>query len=173
MNDIQNMENMLWTALWFSPLGALLGLLPPLGLALSNRSQETRWLIPASRYKQGVKVPYFLLGTAGGCGGAIVALLTLVGALEWECYTRHFGCNDGQGGIMLIFTVPCFAIVCSSLALVWTSLSFRIPEASIWASVFRYSGERRLMNWLCALAIQASFWGILVAVVFRMTLATL
>jgi hypothetical protein len=154
------------------PFGLIFGLVPPLFMALSNRWTGSQWLIPSSRNRYDAQVPCFELGIMGGIGGAFVAFVTLMSALEWECYSRHIGCNDGQGGIELIFTLPILSVVCSTLALVWTSLSFRIPEESVWASLYRYSGQRHLMNWVCAIAIQAIYWVLVSAVVFRGTLAT-
>jgi hypothetical protein len=172
MNATEIIGEVLGGAIVILPFGLAFGLVPPLAVALSNRLTGSRWLIPASRDRYEAKVPYFILGLFGGIGGAFLAFATLAGALEWECYAHKFGCNDGQGGIALIFTVPIISVVCSALALCWTALSFRIREESVWASVFRYSGERRLVNWVCAISIQIVHWVSFAAIVFRMMLAT-
>ena len=173
MSAIHIVGTLFGVALAFLPYGALFGLIPPFGLALAKRLERKQWLIPESRDKYEARVPYFILGILGGIAGAIVAVGTLAGSEQWICYSQHQLCNDGQGGILLIFTLPFFSIVCSSIALVWTSWSFRIPEESAWASIFRYSGKRRTLNWLCAVTTQIVFWSFFTAAVFRITLATL
>jgi hypothetical protein len=143
-------------------------LIPPAALALAIKARGSRWLIPANRDKRERKVCYVRLGLIGGIAGAFFAFGAVIGAEKWIYYTQHQLCSDWQDGIVWIFAGSFFPLLCSAFALCWTALSFRIPEESVWASLFLYSSERRLMNWVCAGATQIMFWGLFTFCIFRL-----
>ena len=58
----------------------------------------------------------------------------------------------------LIVTVPGGSFLGTLLAIGWTWLTLRIPSKSPWASVSRYSGRSRILNWSYAISIQVVFW---------------
>lgn len=103
-----------------------------------------------------------LLGIAGGFIAEIVAIAVYSPAeARWcrEMAARGSYC-DGQGVLILIFTVPLGAILGSFISLLWTWCSLRIPASSPWASVFTYSGKNRALHLGLALAIQIAYWSI-------------
>jgi hypothetical protein len=155
----------LWAALWFSWVGLLIALLPSLCVGLVLRTRNL-----ANEGSVGRKIPYASLGLVGGLMGEFTAVSSLSLGTWWWCLKGSQVCHDGQAGMVLIFTVPALSFFCSVLSLLWTWASLRIPSNNPFASVFRYSGSNRLLNWTCAIAIQLLFWPLLTIVVFRLTL---
>ena len=142
--------------LWFSWLSLPFAVLPPCVLAIILKTKKSSWKTSTSQHR----VHYFLLGLLGGIVGEYVAVSTLCIGEEWICHTLNQLCNDGQGGLAFIFTIPFCSFVCSGLALFWTWLSLRFREDAPWASVFQYSGPSRLLNWNFAIAIQLVYWSL-------------
>ena len=112
-----------------------------------------------------------LLGTLAGFVGEVAAIGMYFRAESKWCsdeFARGSYC-DGQGPLILVFTVPLFAIVASCVCLLWTWYSLRLPANSRWASVFSYSGPNRASNTGFALAVQAVYWAIFVLAAYRLS----
>jgi hypothetical protein len=163
------LRGILFVALWFS-WAALVFAAIPVGLTAAGVRGTGGWFIPSEDGQPPRKVHYVLLGVAGGLCGEIVAVASLSFGEWWICFTQHQLCNDGQGGIALVFTLPVLSFFGSLLALAWTWVSLRIASDSVFASVFRYSGRKRWGNWLVAIAIQLAFWPTLTYLVFKVIL---
>jgi hypothetical protein len=169
MGFAEVLTDTLFAALWFSWVALLIAALPPAGVALILKGRGSRWTIPANEKVGERKIHYVTLGLLGGLAGEISAICSLSFGEWWVCRTEHQLCNDGQGGMALIFTIPALSLFGSIITLLWTWASLRIPADMPWASVFSYSGTRRSLNWICAIAIQLIFWSLLTFAVFRLT----
>jgi hypothetical protein len=163
------LQETLFATLWFSWIALPIAAVPSGVLALFLSDRGGRWEMPADSCKGERKVHYLILGLLGGRTGELVAVGSLSLGEWWVCYTQHQLCNDGQGGMALIVTLPALSFLGSAFALLWTWVSLRIPATLPMTSVFRYSGPSRLLNWVCAIAIQLIFWPLLAFAVFRMT----
>ena len=111
------------------------------------------------------------LGVFGGAAGQITAIAMLFPAESSWCrdmYAQGSYC-DGQGPLVLIFTVPLCAILGSCAAILWTWYSLRIRANSPWASVFSFCGGNRALNLGLAVAVQAVYWAIFALAVYLYT----
>jgi hypothetical protein len=122
----------------------------------------------------GIKLVFWkklLLGTLGGILGEVAAIAMYHPAESKWCsdeFARGSYC-DGQGPLILVLTVPLFAILASCVSMLWTWYSLSIPASSRWASVFSYSGKNRALNAGFALAVQAVYWTIFTLAVYRLS----
>ena len=96
---------------------------------------------------------YILAGLLGGLGGEFCAVSSVFLSLSMWCSHHPQPCNDAQGGIVLIFLLPIGVIGGSLFACWWTRLTIKIPEKSVWTSIFIYSGPSRVLNWCCAMTV--------------------
>lgn len=116
-----------------------------------------------------------LLGTLGGAIGEVVAISVCSPALSRWCRdlsAQGYSC-DGQGSLILIFTIPVCALLGSCVSTVWTMYSLRIPAQKAHASVFTYRGENRALNVAVAIAIQAAYWSLFALAGYRLSLGML
>lgn len=167
-----------WKILFISvvatPLVSLFGL--PFSLALSGayalvrRADSSSWMLPASPSRSVRRVPFLLLAVLGGLGGNAAAFNSILIGEWWICRTQRQLCYDGQGGIILVVTVPVLAIVGALIAWGWTWLTLRVAPHHPWASIFRYSGSLRWLNWLLALVVPVAFWALVTFGLIRVTL---
>jgi hypothetical protein len=148
----------------------------PFTLALSGawalvlKIDHSKWLIPATRHRPERKVRYVVLAVLGGIAGDFAAVDSRAIGEWWICRTQHRLCNEGQGGLMLIFSVPVLAVLGALVAWGWTWLSLRIPPHQPWASIFCYRGSLRWLNLLLALIIPTAFWAFVTLGLIRATL---
>ncbi|HKF48839.1 MAG TPA: hypothetical protein VKB38_15880 [Terracidiphilus sp.] len=143
----------------------------PAGVLAAGLSPQGRvWMCTPIGEGERRKIPYFRLCLLGGLGGEILAIASLAYGEEWICYTRQQLCNDGQGVLVFIFTIPVFSLIGSVAALGWTWLSLRISENTPWSSIFRYSGPNRSLNWACAITAQTLIWLLAGFCAFRTTI---
>jgi hypothetical protein len=113
-----------------------------------------------------------VLGTLGGLVGTGAAIGVYYPAESKWCsdmFAQGSYCS-GQGVLVLGITVPLCAVVASSISMLWTWYSIRIPPNAPWASVFSYSGRNRARNVACAVAIQAVYWAVFAFASYRLTL---
>jgi hypothetical protein len=163
----------IFVTLWFSWVSLLFAALPVGIVALLLKGGKLHWIPPRCGEASAPKIHYVIIGLLGGLAGEFVAVSSLVIGEWWICYTQHQLCNDGQGGIVLVFTIPALSLMGGTVALIWTRISLRIPAERPWASVFRYSGPSRLINWSFAIAIQLIFWTLFMVGFYRLTVLTL
>jgi hypothetical protein len=113
-----------------------------------------------------------LLGTLGGAMGEVVAI-SVYGPAEssWcrEMSARGSHC-DGQGPLILIFTIPICALLGSCVSTIWTAYSLRTPAQKTHASVFIYRGEKRALNVAVAITIQTVHWTVFAFAAYHLTL---
>lgn len=112
-----------------------------------------------------------ILGILGGLAGEIAAIAVLpLAESKWcrDMSAQGSHC-DGQGPLVLIFTVPLCAILGSCASMLWTWISVGIPAHKPWASIFSYCGGNRALNMAFAVAIQALYWAIFALAVYRFT----
>jgi len=104
----------------------------------------------------------FGLGEVGGLVGAIASIAALYSAEPQWCadMSAKGSYCDGQGGLILIFTLPVATVVGVIVAMLWSWSSLRISANSPWTSVFSYRGENRAKNVGIAIAIQIAYWAI-------------
>ena len=100
---------------------------------------------------------YAIAILSGGVTGEVCGVGSLFLSLWLSCQ-GHSPCNTAQGDMGLIVTVPVGSFLGTLLAIGWTWLTLRIPSKSPWASICRYSGPSRILNWSYAIAIQVMFW---------------
>jgi hypothetical protein len=113
----------------------------------------------------------FLLGILGGFAGEITGVAVFPSANSNWCrdMSAQGSHCDGQGGLVLIFTVPLCAIIGSCASILWTWISVTIPAKKPWASIFNYGGGNRAMNVVFAVAVQALYWAIFALAIYRFT----
>lgn len=111
------------------------------------------------------------LGILGGFAGEIAAIAVLpLAESKWCRNMSAQGSHcDGQGPLVLIFTVPLCAILGSCASMLWTWISVGIPAHKPWASIFSYSGRNRALNVAFAVAIQALYWAIFALATYLQT----
>ncbi|MDR3741531.1 MAG: hypothetical protein P4L40_21140 [Terracidiphilus sp.] len=116
-----------------------------------------------------------LLGMLGGAIGEVVAVSVCGPAISSWCRdlsAQGYNC-DGQGSLILVFTIPLCAVLGSSLSTIWTWYSLRIPAERAYGSVFRYRGVKRALNVAVAIAIQAVYWSLFAFAAYQLTLGML
>ena len=112
-----------------------------------------------------------LLGSLGGFVGEILAVAVYPLAESAWCrdeFAQGSYC-DGQGPLVLIFTLPLCAIVGSCVSMIWSWYSFGIRADTPWASVFSYCGSSRARNLGFAVAVQIMYWAIFARAVYLFT----
>ena len=112
---------------------------------------------------------YFVYVILGGIGGAVGIIVALIAELDWECWHKNIGCNDGQGGIVLIFLVPVMFVVGSLLGSLWPWLKAKIPPSSILS--LNYIGaqkvQSRIVGWTLPLGLWVIFcFGLFLLLIF-------
>jgi hypothetical protein len=108
-----------------------------------------------------------LMGLLGGIAGEITAIAVFPLAESMWCkdmFAQGPYC-DGQGPLVLIFTIPGCAILGSCTSMVWTWYSLHIPANKPWASAFSYRGGNRVLNIGFAVAVQVAYWAALAGAV--------
>jgi hypothetical protein len=112
-----------------------------------------------------------LLGTLGGFAGEVAAIAIYPTAESTWCrdMSAQGSYCDGQGPMVLILTVPLFAILGSCISLLWTSYGGHVPAESPRASVFSYRGGDRVLNIGFAVAVQATYWTIFTLAAYLLT----
>lgn len=111
------------------------------------------------------------LGILGGFAGEITAIAVYpLAESKWcrEMSAQGSYC-DGQGVLVLIFTVPLCAMIGSCASMLWTWVSMGIRANHPWASVFSYCGRNRALNVGFAAAVQVLYWTIFALAAYRLT----
>jgi hypothetical protein len=145
---------------WFSLLAIPFAAIPPGLLAVVLKTSDKGWIVPLGDEGAVRKIPYVRLGMAGGISGACAAVCSLFLATEWSCFKGQQLCHDGQTGMVLMLTVPLFAVLGATFALIWTRVTLMFPAENILASTFRYSGQKRMINRVSGLAILIGLWSV-------------
>ena len=112
-----------------------------------------------------------LFGALGGVIGEVIAIAVYRPAEASWCrdMAAQGSYCDGQGPLILAFTVPLCGIIGSCVATVWTWFSLRISSESPYASVFSYRGENRARNAAIAVAVQLAYWSLFALAAYRVT----
>ncbi len=107
----------------------------------------------------------------GGLTGAIIAIAVFPFANSNWCrdMSAQGSHCDGQGGLILIITVPLCIVIGSCASILWTWISVAIPAQKPWASIFSYGGGNRAMNVAFAVAIQILYWTIFALITYSLT----
>ena len=92
-----------------SAFGVPFAMIPGGFLAIILRSSGENWMVPATPSSAESKVHYIRLSLFGGLAGVLAAVVSLFAGEWWICYSERQLCNDGQGGLALIFTIPVLA----------------------------------------------------------------
>ena len=129
-----------------------------LGMVLQSRDKNRKWTFWRD----------VLLGALGGLAAETAAIATFFPALSrwcWDSSVRGSYCN-GFEVFALLFIVPFCAIFGSSVSMLWTWYSRRMPANNVWASVFTYSGRHRALNLALAIVVQAVYWALFALAVY-------
>jgi hypothetical protein len=102
----------------------------------------------------------------GGLAGAVAISVAVFNDLGWECTHRNRGCNDGQGGIVLVVLVPVMFVVGGLLGCFWRWFRSRLPESSSW--VQNNSGARAFPNLVIRLTLPVLLWCLICFGLFRL-----
>jgi hypothetical protein len=94
----------------------------------------------------------------GGIAGAVGIVVAVIAELDWECRYRNRGCNDGQGGIVLVVLVPMMFLVGTLLGSVWAWLRIRLPPSSILSQ--SYTGTQKVQSQIMAWLSPLLLWSI-------------
>ena len=137
-------EATLFATLWLSWVAVVIALIPT-AIAFAIVSVERRWR-------------YVFAGILGGVAGEACGVASLFLSLWMFCRGQGQYCNTAQGDMGLIITVPVGSLCGCLLGFTWTWIGHRIPAESAFASVYCYSGPKRVQNWLYSIAISFAFW---------------
>lgn len=159
----------IFATLTFSVIAVPIALIPVGIVAICARLTDSRWKIPPDGRRPEREIPYVRLGVLGGLAGNFIAVSSLFLASWWSCQMGTQLCHDGQTGMLLIFTVPFFSFLGSTLSLIWTWLGLGMDSTKLFASVFIYNGPNRKLNVAQAIAVQLIFWPVLAVAFAWMT----
>lgn len=95
----------------------------------------------------------------GGFAGAVAIIVALIADLDWECKRWNRGCNDGQGGIVLVVLVPVMFVAGSLLGCLWTWLRSKLPSSSMLAQ--NYTGSSKLQHRITRSALPIMLWSLI------------
>jgi hypothetical protein len=143
MSLSQTLTTTLFASLWFSWIALLIACLPTL-LAMTIASKPHR-------------LQYLIAGFLGSLAGEFCGVASLFLSLWLSCRGQS-QCNDAQGGMGLIITVPAGSLLGCVFALFWTWMSLKVHSESAWAWVFRYSGANEVKNWICVIGVPMAIW---------------
>lgn len=107
---------------------------------------------------------YTFAGVLGGLAGEFCAVSSFVLSLQMYCSKvrqQGFDCNNAQADVILLFLIPIGMVGGCLLASLWTRFTLRIPEGSVWTSVFIYSGPSRIGNGAGAIVVPLGFYALL------------
>ncbi|MDE3199988.1 MAG: hypothetical protein KGN79_03620 [Acidobacteriota bacterium] len=154
----------------FSWLALISAAIMPGALKLIDRFEMRPWMYTPRGREAQKNVPVWIPAFIGGMAGAYVAVSSLALGEWWICKTQGRLCNDGQGGIALLFTLPALSFAGSAIALGWTWLTLKIPSRCLGASILIYDGRLRLLNWLLGLALAFAFWAAVTFILMKLSL---
>ena len=119
-------------------------------------------MIDALRGRDKLNLTRFYFSSAVGSGGAGVGsvVVAVFAGLVWDCKFRNLGCNDGQGGVILVFLAPVMFIVGCGLGCVATWVRLKLPDESILSSVYVYSGPQERLNRNVDRVLRFGFWSL-------------
>jgi hypothetical protein len=117
---------------------------------LLHRMDETRTSETKKTWR------YLVSMTLGGLGGAVGIIVAVIADLDWECRYRNSGCNDGQGGIVLVVLVPAMFVVGTLFGSLWPWLKAKIPPSSILAQ--NYTGTRKVQSQIIGWTLPLGLW---------------
>jgi hypothetical protein len=112
------------------------------------------------------------LATFGALLAELIAVLAYTPAeAKWcaDMTARGTYC-DGQGPMILIFSVPLCAVLASCISSSWSWYRLRPSAKSPWAAVFSYRSPIGILNIGVAVAIQMLYWGIFALTTYWFTL---
>jgi hypothetical protein len=132
-------------SVWLAWVAVLCACLPTFLVAVFFAPKPRRW-------------HYVMACFLGGIAGEFCAVTSLFLSLWIYCRQLSQPCNTAQGDVALLYLVPIGSIAGCLLAVWWTRVTLRIPEGSVLASLRRYSGPNRLLNWVYAFGISLLFW---------------
>ncbi len=170
MQILGNILSIFFATLIFSAFGLGFAMIPPLALGIVLEASSINWRIPATQHTAESKVHYVWLSILGGLAGTFSAVSALIVGEWWLCYSEKQLCYDGQGDLVLIFTVPVLAFCGALASLFWTWFTLRLAPTRLWASFFRYSGPNRLLNRAYSLLVPIFLWLFTTYAVYRITL---
>jgi len=111
------------------------------------------------------------LGILGGIAGEVMSI-----AMYWladSSWCRDMSSQgsycDGQGPMVLVYTVPLSAILGSCDSMLWTCCSVAMPSNRSWASIFSYRGNNKALNVGFAIAVQIAYWTLFAFAVYLVT----
>ena len=170
MESLHTVIHIFFGFLIASVFGFPFAMIPGGFLAMVLKASGENWMVPATPSLAESKVHYLWLSLFGGLAGVLAALVSLVAGEWWICYSERQLCYDGQGGLVLIATIPVLAFCGAFASLLWTWLTLRIAPTKLWASIFRYSGQYRYLNRAYSVLVPIFFWVFITYVVYRITL---
>lgn len=138
------------------------GLLPG-GIFVTLRlSGIINWKVPAHGTwpeKALSSIRLMLMSWLGSFLGVILAIVSFFAADYWDYLRYPDRVRDGQGVLVLIFSVPVCGLLAGVLVVVGYRLCLCSPTERLWSAPWLYSGSKRIANMSVASAVPVALLG--------------